>query len=190
MGVTTLYTMKKLLLILLLVPLVSFGQDANIKRGTAYIIPMGDGIYQSSITGKTGFTGTGKLKTKALAKGKEFAKEKKAELEVLGFETIEQSFAIFPEAIMTFRLVYETKEINDPNDPNKITIKTTGNYLNNNQETTIRKPPPPPINQSINSKEKAIEEIKKLKELLDMGIINQEEFDKTAESLKKIILGN
>ena len=43
---------------------------------------------------------------------------------------------------------------------------------------------------SINSKEKAIEEIKKLKELLDMGIINQEEFDKTAESLKKIILGN
>ena len=180
--------MKKLLLILLIVPLVSFGQDLKTKRGTAYIIPMGDGIYQSSITGKTGFTGTGKLKTKALTKGKEFAKEKKAELEVIGFETIEQSFMVFPQAIMTFRLVFETKEINDPNNPNKITIKTTGNYLNNNQETTISKPPP--INQSINSKEKAIEEIKKLKELLDMEIITQEEFDKKAESLKKIILGN
>ena len=31
--------------------------------------------------------------------------------------------------------------------------------------------------------------MKKLKELLDMEIINQEEFDKKAESLKKIILG-
>jgi hypothetical protein len=182
--------MKKLLIILLFVPLVSFGQDVKIKRGTAYVIPMGDGIYQSSITGKSGFTGTGKLKTKALAKGKEFAKEKKAELEVIGFETIEQSFMVFPQAIMTFRLVFETKEINDPNNPNKITIKTTGNYLNNNQETTISKPPPPPINQSINSKEKAIEEIKKLKELLDMGILTQEEYDKKAESLKKILLGN
>ena len=43
---------------------------------------------------------------------------------------------------------------------------------------------------SINSKEKAIEEIKKLKELLDMGILTQEEFDEKAKSLKKILLGN
>mgnify|MGYP003675074956 CR=1 FL=1 len=44
-----------------------------------------------------------------------------------------------------------------------------------------------PLNDSKNN---AIDELKKLKELLDLGIITQEEFDKKAESLKKIILGN
>jgi hypothetical protein len=33
-------------------------------------------------------------------------------------------------------------------------------------------------------------EVKRLKELLDLGIITQEEFDKKAVELKKIILGN
>jgi hypothetical protein len=183
--------MKKLLLILLLVPMVSFGQDEKIKKGKAYIIPMGKGIYQSSITGKTGFTSTGKLKTRALAKGKEFAKEKNAELEVISFETVEQSFMVFPQAIMTFRLVYETQEINNPNDPNKITITTTGNIMNNNQETTISRPPSQPSDSQKNNKKKiAIEELKELKGLLDLGLITQEEFDKKAAELKKIILGN
>ena len=38
------------------------------------------------------------------------------------------------------------------------------------------------------SKDKAIEELKKLKELLDLGLITQEEFDKTSSKLKAIIL--
>ena len=50
-------------------------------------------------------------------------------------------------------------------------------------------------NQSENkildsSKDKAIEELKKLKELLDLELITQEEFDKKSNELKKIILGN
>ena len=40
------------------------------------------------------------------------------------------------------------------------------------------------------TKENAANELKKLKELLDAGILSQEEYDKKAESLKKIILGN
>tara|TARA_A100001015_G_C14844776_1_gene653991 strand:+ start:107 stop:964 length:858 start_codon:yes stop_codon:yes gene_type:complete len=40
------------------------------------------------------------------------------------------------------------------------------------------------------SKEEAINEVKQLKELLDSGILTQEEFDKKAAELKKIILGN
>jgi hypothetical protein len=183
--------MKKLLLLLLLVPIVSFGQDEKIKRGKAYIIPMGKGIYQSSITGKTGFTSTGKLKTRALAKGKEFAKEKNAELEVISFETVEQSFMVFPQAIMTFRLVYETQEINNPNDPNKITITTIGNIMNNNQETIIsRSPSQPSDTLKINKKQKAIKELKDLKELLDMDLITKDEYEKKATELKKVILGN
>ena len=40
------------------------------------------------------------------------------------------------------------------------------------------------------NKEDAIEELKKLKELLDLELITQEEFDKKSKELKKIILGN
>lgn len=39
-------------------------------------------------------------------------------------------------------------------------------------------------------KEDSIKEVKQLKELLDSGILTQEEFDKKAAELKKIILGN
>ena len=177
--------MKRLLLLLLLFPFFAFSQEIpkKIKKGKAYIFPMGDGIYQSSITGKSGFIGTGKLKTKALIKGQEFAKEKNADLEVISFETIEQSFMVFPQAIMTFRLVYDSKTINDPNDPNSVIITRTGNIKNNNQQTVIKK--------SVSSEEdrqKIISELKDLKELLDLGILSQKEFDEKASYLKKILL--
>mgnify|MGYP001364655162 FL=1 len=44
-------------------------------------------------------------------------------------------------------------------------------------------------NESSNdSKNNAIEELKKLKELLDLKLITQEEFDKKSKELKNIIL--
>ena len=39
-------------------------------------------------------------------------------------------------------------------------------------------------------KKSATEEILNLKKLLDVGVITQEEFDKKAAELKKILLGN
>ena len=78
-------------------------------------------------------------------------------------------------------------EIFDTNDPNNITIKTTGNYLDKNRQTSITTPQQKEIKDA---KEEAMLEVKKLKELLDLGIITQEEFDKKAVELKKIILGN
>ena len=108
------------------------------KKGVAYIMPMGNGIYQSSISGKSGFISTAKLKMKVYDKGLEFAKDKDAQLEVVGYKTIEQSFMVFPQAIMSFRLVYNSIEVNDPNDPNTITVTKTGNILNNNQQTTVK----------------------------------------------------
>ena len=45
-------------------------------------------------------------------------------------------------------------------------------------------------NQIEYKKEKAIKELKELKNLLDLELITQEEFDKKAVELKKIILGN
>jgi len=43
---------------------------------------------------------------------------------------------------------------------------------------------------NVESKKQAKKEILELKEYLDLGIITQEEFDKKAESLKKILLDN
>ena len=46
-------------------------------------------------------------------------------------------------------------------------------------------------NESSNdSKNNAIEELKKVKELLDLEIITKEEYDKKSKELKKIILDN
>ena len=55
--------------------------------------------------------------------------------------------------------------------------------------------PPSNINKPENKiletpKDRAIEELKKLKELLDLELITKEEFDKRAKELKKIILNN
>jgi len=44
------------------------------------------------------------------------------------------------------------------------------------------------IKQELNEKDKAIEELKKLKDLLDNDLINKEEYEKKADELKKIIL--
>ena len=46
------------------------------------------------------------------------------------------------------------------------------------------------VNVNSTSKDDAIEELKKLKELLDLELITQEEFNKKSKELKKIILGN
>ena len=45
-------------------------------------------------------------------------------------------------------------------------------------------------NNLVINKEEAKKEIISLKEFLDLGIITQDEFDKKAGSLKKILLGN
>ena len=96
---------------------------------------------------------------------------------------------VFPQAIMSFRLVYNSVEINDPDDPNTITVSQIGNVLNNNQETTIRMPNSENNSKPLNSDE-AIEELKKIKELYDLGLLTKDEFEKKSNELKTIILGN
>ena len=61
--------------------------------------------------------------------------------------------------------------------------------INKNIENTP--PPTSKIKKPFNKpKDQAIEELKKIKELLDLGLINQEEFDNKSKELKKIILNN
>ena len=49
---------------------------------------------------------------------------------------------------------------------------------------------PSTVDNNQLSKDQAIEQIKKLKELLDSGILSEKEYNTKAEELKKIILGN
>ena len=177
--------MKKLILIIGMV-VFTFSMNAQ-KKGKAFILPMGNGMYQSNIVGGSAWSSSSKLKNKVYLKAQSFAKEKNADLEVINFNTIGAGPGKFPEASMTFRIVSESKEIFDTNDPNNITIKTTGNYLDKNRQTSITTPQQKEIKDA---KEEAMLEVKRLKELLDLGIITQEEFDKKAGELKKIILGN
>ena len=65
--------------------------------------------------------------------------------------------------------------------------KRKKNTVNNSQYVEVVKEP---SSQNKNVKEQAITELKKLKELLDLELITQEEFDKKSKELKKIILGN
>ena len=46
------------------------------------------------------------------------------------------------------------------------------------------------VNKNNISKEKAIKELKNIKELLDLDLINKEEYEKKSKELKKIILEN
>jgi len=66
--------------------------------------------------------------------------------------------------------------------------KRKKNTPNNNQYIEVVEQPSKAQNKNV--KEQAITELKKLKELLDLELITQEEFDKKSKELKKIILGN
>ena len=189
--------MKKLILFLLIVPIISFGQEnlKKIRKGIAYIIPIDNDIYQSAITGKNGFSGQNRflqrsnieiLKNKALAKAEEFANNKKTELEVVGFEKMDQSTYPYLKVILTFRLVKYSNKNNEFIDQNNLKISKTNSEsnidsLNTVEQTSIKE---------VNIKDEAIKEIKQLKELLDSGILTKNEYEKRASELKKIILGN
>ena len=65
-----------------------------------------------------------------------------------------------------------------------------GKYLYGSSNTDKVKVEITKKKSSNNSKNNAIEELKKLKELLDLELITKEEFDKRSKELKKIILNH
>ncbi|MDB9821787.1 hypothetical protein OAC17_03515 [Flavobacteriaceae bacterium] len=75
-------------------------------------------------------------------------------------------------------------------------VKVTFKFIVNESQSSIEKlsqstqPSQPSKSKGANTKQKAIEQLKELKGLLDLGLLTQEEFDKKAAELKKIILGN
>ena len=157
--------MKKLLIILMFVPLVSFGQnDANNKKlfkkpdaGVSYI---SNGDYQSVMAGANGLTSTKKLAKKAKEAANVFAKQNDFTIEFISTDIIKAGFGIYPSATVYFKAFLKD---------GSLAIQAADIKI---------------------AKDNAANELKKLKEFLDTGILTQEEYDKKAESLKKILLGN
>ena len=153
--------MKKLLIILLFIPLISFGQNdktvnLNIKkerisnnRGYTYL---GNGKYSVEI--KVFWGNEKKVIKKLLEKVQTIAKNLDANYKVLNNRTEKETVVSdYRYGVATFKL--STKD---------------GTPLIN--------------------KDEAKKQILELKEFLDLGIITKEEFVDKTTSLKKILLGN
>ena len=150
---------------MLIFPLVSIGQDSNLKvdqnitvdysnnLGMQYV---GKGIYKIKKQA-IGFKGKKGLEKDIRKQINQLVKTRNLKFEILSVdsynEPIRGTIAAYPTVEITFKL-----------------MKLNGELLI--------------------GKEEAKKEILELREYLDLGIITQEEFDKRAESLKKILLGN
>ena len=160
--------MKKLIILLLFIPLLSFGQDYNIgvsnenvkrfemeKSNQIGLKLIGNGVYTIGVKG--GDLGGKKQQIRRAEKSiKQFAESQNKKYKILSTETTKVEGILDspkPFALVTFQVF--------------------------NQDGTL-----------FISKDDAKKQLTELKEYFDLGIINQEEFDKKADSLKKILLGN
>tara|TARA_B100000780_G_C20783924_1_gene311314 strand:- start:27 stop:533 length:507 start_codon:yes stop_codon:yes gene_type:complete len=167
--------MKKLLLILLCLPLIGFGQitqktNVNINNQKGYgelftdqkkdegMTYLGDGEYSLLKIGGSGFVSTKKLTKKATITIADFAERTNSSFEIITVIESNMTIGVLPKVDVRFRL-----------------LDKNGNLILNSEE-------------SANKKNQAKKELINLKELLDMDIITKEEYDKKANQLKKIFL--
>ena len=173
--------MKKLILLLLFIPLVCIGQDNNSTNSTTIkvetnnmfvdaanrlaegegIFYKGKGIYTIQQTGKTTMASYRRQVKKALEKIKSYSSGLKLNYEIINTERNDVKISTgVARVLITFKLL--------------------------NKDGTI------PVNELDveRDRDRAKKQLIELKEYLDLGIITQEEFDKKAVSLKKILLGN
>ena len=162
-------TMKKLLIVLLFVPLVSFGQDVNlnvdkkVEFSEKKDVKVGMGLnYQGSGIYTLGKRGEHKYVKKQIEKEKNRLKDEIL-LEIVEF---------------TNRNNYNYEIISEENINRYLPIVIV-KFKVFNQDGSL-----------VLSKEDAKKQMIELKEYLDLGIITKEEFDKKAVELKKILLGN
>ena len=210
--------MKKLLLLLLFIPLVSFGQmmDKKVARIAKKNIEifLNDDFNNNNSFLVSVDKGNRKVEDKSQGIGNQLSKS----LSIMGAKVVNDGngnvikmsikWAALDELKRLSATIFDSNsnsvvgsiEYNGPYIPNShknITAaiayklvtesnKRKGNSVSSNQqENTVENPP-----QIQNNKKKAIDDLKELKELLDLELITQDEFDKKSKELKKIILGN
>ena len=164
--------MKKLLIILLFIPLISFGQDVNLNvdkkveftekkdvKGGMGLNYQGSGVYTISRLGNLNMSDSErileklyqKLKTQIIIDINDFVNRNDYDYNITIVEKV--GTPTYPIVILTFKVTNK--------DGSEILFKS-------------------------DAKKRLIE----LKEYLDLGIITQDDYDKKALSLKKILLGN
>jgi hypothetical protein len=155
--------MKKLLLILLCLPMIGFGQ---VNTNMSYL---GYGEYSIVKKGATGYSSIKRLKKKATSEIEDMANRQNAKYKIISIQEFPAKFMVLPKINVTFRL-----------------LNQDGTLLLNQEETAKNKEAVDSANQK--AKDKAIKDLKNLKELLNMNIITKEEYNKKAEELKKVFL--
>ena len=146
------------------------------NEGTFYL---GNGVYRITRVGGSGFVSLKKLNKRCDEEMESIAKKLDVRFELIDTERKKQKMAkSFPQVSNTYLLTYTNGKIykneEDENRLEEIEAKNKASLKIKKQE-------------AVNS---SMEELKRYKDLLDMGVITQEEFDKKAAELKKVILGN
>ena len=141
--------MKRLVILFLFLPLVSFGQD--LRNGTYDINYLGKSTYSVHKESITAFVSLKRLYKRGIKSIDMWTNSLNANYKVINVDNVKAGLGITPKVTITFKLLRQDGS----------------EWL---------------------TKEDAITKLKELKELLDLGILTQEEFDKKVVSLKKIIL--
>lgn len=156
--------MKKLILLLLFIPFVSFGQvdiennvEVNVNSGLAGqganrgLKNLGKGIYSITNVAGSSWVSIKKVEKRARQEVIDFSTSNNYNYEIVTVERFKGNLTFLPKVIITFQVT--------------------------NQDGSV-----------VISKDEATKRLLELKKFLDLGIITQEEFDERAEPLKKIIL--
>ena len=161
---------------------MSAGFDALSQKKTkkSVIMPMGNGTYMVTFRGATGFTPLGKLRRKAFEYAEKYAKENKGEIEVISVNEVPQSFGVWPQIDLKFRLVLESEKISN-NNATTITSSSGYSAIGKKTDSQIT------INKSKNKEEEKYKKLEQIGKLFKDGILTKEEFE--AEK-KKILKDN
>ena len=167
---------------LIVIVIIIFSQLLAFTQKNIVVMPMGEGIYQVTVSGQGNgrFKSLAHLRGLAFEKANEYAIKKKAEIEVVSVNETPMSFGVFNQVDLRFRLVANSEKLANPNDP---TIKQSNTYDANGRiiDSEIKMKPP---------KEKQTEldkylKLKQIGELYEKGVLTKGEF----ETEKAKILG-
>ena len=122
------------------------------------VYPIGNGKYKVVKVGGSGFVSLSTLKKRAEKQIIFFTEKNYLTYKLLNLEEQKSTIGVFPKVVATYQLYDSTGKI----------------YLTNEEKVTAR--------------ESSIRELKQLKELLDLGLISRDDFEKKSAPLRKILL--
>ncbi len=160
---------------LALIAIIIFSQLVVFSQKNIVVMPMGEGIYQVTVSGQSNgrFKSLAHLRGLAFEKANEYAILKKAEVEVVSVNETPMSFGVFNQVDLRFRLVSNSEKLADPNAPS---IKQSNTYDANGRLIDSEIKVKPPKEEQTDS-DKYLK-LKRIGELFEKGVLTKEEFEK------------